>query len=73
MIDIPRKPKAVEPPVPEPVNGAAVTGKRKAEEAGLTDGDERAKRIASASVVGGDGERPIVLDEADGGAILIDD
>ncbi|KAF7159963.1 hypothetical protein CNMCM6106_007378 [Aspergillus hiratsukae] len=73
VIDIPRKPKAVEPPVPEPVNGAAVTGKRKAEEAGLTDGDERAKRIASASVAGGDGERPIVLDEADGGAILIDD
>ncbi|RHZ60044.1 hypothetical protein CDV55_105789 [Aspergillus turcosus] len=73
VIDIPRKPKAPEPPVPEPVNGAAVTGKRKAEEAGLTDGDERAKRIASASVAEGDGERPIVLDEADGGAILIDD
>ncbi|PKX95293.1 E1 ubiquitin-activating protein ubaB [Aspergillus novofumigatus IBT 16806] len=73
MIDIPRKPKEREPPVPEPVNGAAVTGKRKAEEAGLTDGDERAKRIASASVAEGDGEHPIVLDEADGGAILIDD
>ncbi|KAF4214408.1 hypothetical protein CNMCM8980_002535 [Aspergillus fumigatiaffinis] len=73
MIDIPRKPKEREPPVPEPINGAAVTGKRKAEEAGLTDGDERAKRIASASVAEGDGEHPIVLDEADGGAILIDD
>ncbi|KAH1394249.1 hypothetical protein LV164_001400 [Aspergillus fumigatus] len=73
MIDIPRKPKEREPPVPEPVNGAAVTGKRKADEAGLTDGDERAKRVASASVVEGDGEHPIVLDEADGGAILIDD
>ncbi|GIJ91999.1 e1 ubiquitin-activating protein uba2 [Aspergillus pseudoviridinutans] len=73
MIDIPRKPKAREPPVPEPVNGAAVTGKRKAEEAGLTDGDERSKRIASAPVAEGDGEHPIVLDAADGGAILIDD
>ncbi|GIK05657.1 E1 ubiquitin-activating protein uba2 [Aspergillus viridinutans] len=73
MIDIPRKPKAREPPVPEPVNGAAATGKRKAEEAGLTNGDERAKRIASAPVAEGDGEHPIVLDEADGGAILIDD
>ncbi|KAF7176198.1 hypothetical protein CNMCM7691_001914 [Aspergillus felis] len=73
MIDIPRKPKAREPPLPEPVNGAAVTGKRKAEEAGLTDGDERAKRIASAPVAEGDGEHPIVLDGADGGAILIDD
>ncbi|EAW06727.1 E1 ubiquitin-activating protein ubaB [Aspergillus clavatus NRRL 1] len=75
IIEIPRKPKEPEPPVSEPVNRTPVLTKRKrdAEEAGLTNGDERSKRLASASVAEGDGSNPIVLDEADGGAILIDD
>ncbi|GKZ68637.1 hypothetical protein CBS147343_7441 [Aspergillus niger] len=72
--DIPRKPKAPAPaaPEPEPVNGA---GKRKrdADEAGLSNGDNPAKRVAAMSISDGDGANPIVLDEATGGAILIDD
>ncbi|OJJ77507.1 hypothetical protein ASPBRDRAFT_190810 [Aspergillus brasiliensis CBS 101740] len=72
--DIPRKPKAPAPtvPEPEPVNGA---GKRKrdADEAGLSNGDNPAKRVAAMSISDGDGDNPIVLDEATGGAILIDD
>ncbi|CAK40551.1 hypothetical protein CBS63078_8570 [Aspergillus niger] len=72
--DIPRKPKAPAPaaPEPEPINGA---GKRKrdADEAGLSNGDNPAKRVAAMSISDGDGANPIVLDEATGGAILIDD
>ncbi|KAI2881628.1 hypothetical protein CBS76997_9830 [Aspergillus niger] len=72
--DIPRKPKAPAPaaPEPEPVNGA---GKRKrdADEAGLSNGDNPAKRVAAMSISDGDGANPIVLNEATGGAILIDD
>ncbi|GFN16621.1 E1 ubiquitin-activating protein uba2 [Aspergillus tubingensis] len=74
--DIPRKPKAPAPAAPEtepePVNGA---GKRKrdADEAGLSNGDNPAKRVAAMSIADGDGANPIVLDEANGGAILIDD
>lgn len=75
-IDIPRKPKAPEP-LSEQVNGTApepATGKRKrdAEEVGLVNGESRAKRVAGAPV-DGDGSHPIVLDEADEGAILLDD
>ncbi|GKZ96177.1 E1 ubiquitin-activating protein uba2 [Aspergillus niger] len=72
--DIPHKPKGPAPaaPEPEPVNGA---GKRKrdADEAGLSNGDNPAKRVAAMSISDGDGANPIVLDEATGGAILIDD
>ncbi|KAL5364912.1 hypothetical protein BJX96DRAFT_179376 [Aspergillus floccosus] len=71
--EIPRKPKAPTP-TEEQTNGTAGAGKRKrgADEA-LAEGDGRAKRIASVSVAEGDDSHPIVLDEADGGAILIDD
>ncbi|KAI9930513.1 E1 ubiquitin-activating protein uba2 [Aspergillus wentii] len=76
VIDIPLKPKTPAP-VSEPVNitpaTEAVTGKRKAEEAGLSNGHDRAKRVANGSATDGDGANPIVLDETDGGAILIDD
>lgn len=77
VFDIPRRPKAPEPPS-EQVNGTApetATGKRKrdAEEAGLVNGESRAKRVAGAPVTEGDGSHPIVLDEAEEGAILLDD
>lgn len=84
-IEIPRKPKAPpapEPPKNEPVNGVSgpeangIVGKRKrdAEEAELSEAEQRAKRFAKASAVDGDdGEHPIVLDEAESGAILIED
>ncbi|PYI11503.1 putative ubiquitin-like activating enzyme [Aspergillus sclerotiicarbonarius CBS 121057] len=70
--DIPRKPKAPAPVATEPTNGI---GKRKrdADEAGLTNGDNPAKRVAAMSIADGDGANPIVLDEGIGGAILIDD
>ncbi|PLB35626.1 E1 ubiquitin-activating protein ubaB [Aspergillus candidus] len=76
--EIPRKPKTQAEPAPEVsehTNGTSGPGKRKRnlEEAGLANGDDRAKRLASASVADGDGANPIVLDEAPGGAILIDD
>ncbi|KAL1985382.1 hypothetical protein VTN96DRAFT_7943 [Rasamsonia emersonii] len=75
QIDIPKKPKQ-EPAAEEQVNGAALngtTGKRKrgAEEAGLEE-IQPAKRFAKAEA-NGDGEHPIVLDETESGAILIDD
>ncbi|OJJ44937.1 hypothetical protein ASPZODRAFT_160466 [Penicilliopsis zonata CBS 506.65] len=78
VMDIPRKPKAATPPPTEQVNGTTahepVTGKRKREAEGeLSNGYERVKRVASVAVGSGDGADPIVLDEADGGAILIDD
>lgn len=75
MIEIPKKPKAPEAPS-EQANGTAheATGtrKRNAEEAGLVNGQSRAKRIAGAPIEN-DKSHPIVLDEADGGAILLDD
>ncbi|KAJ9244783.1 hypothetical protein DTO169E5_1164 [Paecilomyces variotii] len=81
-IEIPRKPKAPapEPPKDEHVNGVSgpdtngIAGKRKrdAQEAEITNGQERAKRFHG-NAVDGDGDNPIVLDEADSGAILIDD
>ncbi|THC98664.1 hypothetical protein EYZ11_001867 [Aspergillus tanneri] len=72
---IPLKPKAPAPTTDEHTNGTLGLNKRKrdAEEAGLSNGNDRAKRMASVSVADGDGARPIVLDEAQGGAILIDD
>ncbi|KAL1971352.1 hypothetical protein VTN77DRAFT_304 [Rasamsonia byssochlamydoides] len=75
QIEIPRKPKQA-PPAEEQIKGAALNGtaarKRGAEEAGLEYGQERAKRFAKAEA-NGDGEHPIVLDEDESGAILIDD
>ncbi|GAB1208383.1 hypothetical protein APSETT445_007131 [Aspergillus pseudonomiae] len=73
--EIPRKPQAPTPTVSEHVNGTSDPNKRKrnAEEAGLTNGEDRSKRVASISVADGDGSNPIVLDETEGGAILIDD
>ncbi|RAL15739.1 E1 ubiquitin-activating protein ubaB [Aspergillus homomorphus CBS 101889] len=76
--DIPRKPKTPTPAVPEQVNGvpsdpSVAKRKRSADEAGLSNGDDRAKRVAGISEANGDGANPIVLDEGTGGAILIDD
>ncbi|KAF7594451.1 E1 ubiquitin-activating protein uba2 [Aspergillus hancockii] len=72
---IPRKPKAPTPAEGEQLNGTSAPNSRKrdAEEAGLNNGENRAKRLASVSVANGDGSNPIVLDETQGGAILIDD
>ncbi|KAN0084862.1 hypothetical protein V8E54_001329 [Elaphomyces granulatus] len=79
--EIPRKPKQSAPETPpvEHVNGFSqsmpngTTGKRKRspEEVEIANGD-RAKRFALAST-DGDGAHPIILDETDSGAILIDD
>ncbi|KAF9893283.1 E1 ubiquitin-activating protein uba2 [Aspergillus nanangensis] len=74
--EIPRKttaPKPATPPTNGQSNGASGQGKRKADDASLTNGEDRAKRVASVSVADGDNSQPIVLDEGDGGAILIDD
>ncbi|KAB8238069.1 E1 ubiquitin-activating protein ubaB [Aspergillus alliaceus] len=73
--EIPRKPRAPTPAASEQANGTSDLNQRKrnAEEAGLSNGDDRAKRVASVSVADGDGSNPIVLDETQGGAILIDD
>ncbi|KAE8356330.1 hypothetical protein BDV28DRAFT_127123 [Aspergillus coremiiformis] len=72
--EIARKPKAPTPPASELVNGTfTLNRKRDAEEAGLSNGADHAKRVASTSVANGDGSHPIVLDETEGGAILIDD
>lgn len=71
--EIPRKPKAPTP-ASEQTNGTSGLNKRKREaEEPLTNGDDRVKRVASVSVAEGDNSEPIVLDEVDGGAILIDD
>lgn len=78
-VDIPLKPKAPTPPPedgPEPnASDKSATGKRKREsyEADLENGDVSAKRVHSAAANGDGNTEPIVLDEADGGAILIDD
>lgn len=79
MIDIPLKPKASKPP-PEAGPGPtasdrSTTGKRKreADEADLDNGDISAKRVHSVAANGDGNTEPIVLDEVDGGAILIDD
>ena len=80
-INIPRKPKAPTPPPPSTPEPVSTTGKRKrnADEAELTNGDASAKRLhadggeVNGNGTGDDGTQPIVLDEADGGAILIDD
>lgn len=75
-IDIPRKPKAptpVPPTLPEPISNT--TGvKRKREETEIDQQGADVKRIHTNNAANGDdGTQPIVLDEADGGAILIDD
>ncbi|PYH42329.1 E1 ubiquitin-activating protein ubaB [Aspergillus saccharolyticus JOP 1030-1] len=75
--DLPRKPKTPTPAASEQVNGtsepAAAKLKRSADEAGLSNGDDRVKRVAGVSEANGVGSNPIVLDESTGGAILIDD
>jgi len=52
-------------------NGTTGKRKRSPEEVEIANGD-RAKRFALASM-DGDGAHPIILDETDSGAILIDD
>lgn len=75
-VNIPRKPRGPTPPESglEPGDQSA-TGKRKREayEADLDNGDGSAKRVQSEATNGDGKSVPIVLDEADAGAILIDD
>jgi ubiquitin-like 1-activating enzyme E1 B len=73
-VDIPKKPS--QQPVVEPeahdgvvANGTSTKRKRDATDAGLDEGPD-VKRFAATN---GDGTEPIVLDEDDTGAILIDD
>lgn len=73
-LEIPRKPKPA--PAAEPaieMNGTPITGKRKreGEELSLTNGHV-AKKIAGEPKSNGDEPGVIVLDEDEGGAILID-
>ncbi|KAL5343525.1 hypothetical protein BJX70DRAFT_352726 [Aspergillus crustosus] len=82
--EISRKPRAPtpapEPEAPEPeadhANGTSNLGKRKREagEAELENGDPPTKRVAGVSLSDGVNQaNPISLDEADDGAILVDD
>ena len=75
-VDIPRKPKApkpVPPTLPETISDNAGV-KRKLEETEIEQEDADVKRIQTNNAPNGeDGTQPIVLDEVDGGAILIDD
>lgn len=76
-LNIPRKPKPTPAPPAEEVptsNGTSVTGKRKreGEDEVMTNGHV-AKKVAGEPLLNGGGQDIIVLDEEDGGAILIDD
>lgn len=76
-LEIPRKPKpaaAPEPDVALETNGTSVTGKRKreGEDESLTNGHVAKKVVGEPTVNGGERDL-IVLDEDEGGAILIDD
>ncbi|KAE8152908.1 hypothetical protein BDV25DRAFT_150379 [Aspergillus avenaceus] len=73
--EIPRRPSVSAPAASEQINGTSDPNPRKrdAETAGLSNGDNRTKRVAGEPVTDGDEENPIILDEAPGGAILIDD
>jgi ubiquitin-like 1-activating enzyme E1 B len=55
------------------VSTNGIKRKREAEDADLEDGPVSAKRFAAISDANGDGSHPIVLDESESGAILIDD
>ncbi|KAH8696331.1 putative ubiquitin-like activating enzyme [Talaromyces proteolyticus] len=73
-INIPKKPRQQAPPEEHLSNGTAVNGgtakrKRDAEEADL-DGEPDAKRLAKQN---GESNQPIVLDDPESGAIVIDD
>ena len=75
-MDIPRKRKVARESSQQPVtetNGTIVTGKRKreAEEEPLTNGHVP-KKAAGDALRNGNHDQPIVLDEDEGGAILID-
>jgi hypothetical protein len=69
-IPVPSDSQPAAQPSPEPeasANGETVIGKRKREGSSDLTNDHNAKRVASASV-----NEPIVLDDDDEGAILID-
>lgn len=73
-IEIPKKPKQAPPPAEPSVNGTATNGvigkrKREAEEATLN-GEPETKRVAASN---GTNNEPIVLDDPETGAIVIDD
>ena len=75
-VDIPHKPKAPTPAPPNLLETVSdTTGvKRKLEETEIDQEDADVKRVHTNNGANGDdGTQPIVLDEADGGAILIDD
>ncbi|KAJ5102272.1 ubiquitin-like activating enzyme (UbaB) [Penicillium alfredii] len=75
VFELPRKPRALQESTPEvaPTNGTLAIGKRKREADEIDMANDHApKRIAGGPVAEGDGSDPIVLDDADGGAILID-
>ncbi|PWY91747.1 hypothetical protein BO94DRAFT_378610 [Aspergillus sclerotioniger CBS 115572] len=71
--DIPRKPKAPSPVAATEATNGIGKRKRDADEAGFSNGDNPAKRVAAMSIADGDGDNPIVLDDGIGGAIVIDD
>ncbi|KAJ6099405.1 hypothetical protein N7467_000940 [Penicillium canescens] len=78
MIDIPlqAEPQTAAQRSSEPAastNGETVTGKRKREGSSDLTNEHNSKRVASGFVPGMDSNGPIVLDDDDEGAILIDD
>jgi hypothetical protein len=78
MIDIPlqAEPQTAAQRSSEPAastNGETVTGKRKREGSSDLTNEHNSKRVASGFVPGVDSNGPIVLDDDDEGAILIDD
>ncbi|KAJ5356930.1 Molybdenum cofactor biosynthesis MoeB [Penicillium concentricum] len=74
MVEIPLKPAKPAQPSPDlpATDDATVTGKRK-REGSSDDSSHDAKRLASASIPDSKGIEAIVLDDDEGGAIMIDD
>ncbi|KAI2084624.1 E1 ubiquitin-activating protein uba2 [Ophidiomyces ophidiicola] len=75
MIEVPSKPKITVPEVPSATelastNGA--TGKRKRGPDEAEPEDDQKRKLVKTNT-SGDGEKPIILDDDEGGAILIDD
>jgi ubiquitin-like 1-activating enzyme E1 B len=78
-VEIPLKPKPPVQPSPEPavaIDGTSATGKRKREGEGVDDleaaNEHNAKRLASTSIPDTESNEPIVLDDDEDGAIMID-
>ncbi|KAL4923912.1 E1 ubiquitin-activating protein ubaB [Aspergillus undulatus] len=73
--EVPRKPKAPTPaPEADQVNGTNLGKRKRGPEEAELNGDPPTKRVANVSISdGADKANPISIDEAEGGAILIDD